>query len=86
MAISSEQFTISDTPQALNTPDDDGCFVVINTDQDVYLGAENVTAETGYLLRSSEPPLHLDLAPNELLYAICSKEKALVTILRTKNK
>jgi len=84
--ISHEQFTISDTPQALNTIDDDGMFVIINSDVNVYLGSENVTAENGYLFRSTDPPLHLELAPDEILYAICGKEKAFITTLRTKNR
>jgi hypothetical protein len=86
MAISNDQFTVSDTPLALNTADEDGMLVILNTDVVVYLGDEKVTAETGFMLRETDPPLYLDLAPNEILYAICGKEKALVTTLRTKNK
>jgi len=86
MAISHGQFVVSDEPQALNTVDDDGMFVVLNSDEDVYLGSEKVTARDGYLHRSTDLPLHLEMAPGEILYAICEKKKATVTMLRTKNK
>jgi hypothetical protein len=86
MAISNGQYTVGDTPLALNITDEDGMLVVLNTDKNVYLGDEEVTTDTGFLLRSTDGLLFLDLAPNEILYAICKDEKAIVTTLRTKNK
>jgi hypothetical protein len=86
MAISNGQYIVADEPLALNTADDDGCFIFINSDVDVYLGGEKVTKEDGYLYRKSDPPLCLELAPDEILYAICKDKKAFVTTLRTKNR
>ena len=87
MAISHGQYTVSTTPVAVTPDDDDGLLVVINATQNVYLGSASVTAENGYLHTKTDPPLHLDLAPNEIVYAIrAGAQDAVVTSLRTKNK
>ena len=86
MAISYGQYTVSTEPVAVNTVDEDGVLVIINANQNVYLGNADVTISTGYLHSKTDPPLHLDLAPNEIVYAIrAGSQDAIVTTLRTHN-
>lgn len=87
MAISSGQYTVSTTPIAIHTADEDGVAIVINATQNIYVGSSNVSASTGYLHTKTDPPLCLDLGPGEILYAIrASAQDAVVTTLRTKNQ
>jgi len=87
MAISHGQYAVSTTPVAVTPVDEDGLLVVINATQNVYLGNASVTAENGYLHTKTDPPLQLDLAPNEIVYAIrAGAQDAVVTSLRTKNR
>ena len=86
MAISTGQITVSNAPIAIHSADDDGVLVVINATHDIYIGAAGVTIANGYLHAKQDPPLHLDLGPGEILYAIRAGEvDATVTTLRTHN-
>lgn len=87
MAISNGQYTVSTTPVAIHGDDEDGLAIVINASQNIYIGNSSVSANTGYLHTKTDPPLHLDLGPGEILYAIrAGAQDAVVTTLRTKNK
>ena len=86
MAISTGQVTVSASPIALHSADDDGVIIVLNATQNVYIGKADVSAVTGYLHTKPDPPLHLELGPNEILYAVrAGAQDSAVTTLRTHN-
>ena len=86
MTISTGQITVSNVPIAIHAADDDGVLIVINATQNIYVGKGDVSASTGYLHAKQDPPLHLDLGPGEILYAIRAGEvDATITTLRTHN-
>jgi hypothetical protein len=87
MAITNQQVTVSTTAVALHSPDADGAQIVLTTSQNIYIGNASVSTDTGYLHNKNDAPLHLDLGPGEVLYAVrAGMQDSLITLLMVKNQ
>ena len=87
MTLHSQQTEVNgETPTLLYPLDTDGVYLTIYSEESIYLGNGDLTAETGYL-HIKETPLSLYLAPNEALYGLSSDEETYtVYVLATMNQ